>query len=133
MLVFKLFNPTASLILFNLSIIVKLLSSIFVTEVITSPTYVFINEYKTHLNNKNSILNFQTRFAHFDFYRLKNKEEFFHRGFLDVAEDVETSCFVEWPEKICLEAKTSFTGKKFVIQIRHGMGVGMRKIKVLEP
>ncbi len=89
---------------------------------IASPTYTYVNEYHT---NKRA-------FAHFDFYRLKEPNEFFAKGFNEIAEDATVSCFSEWINKISPEAQSCFSGKKYVIRIEFGVGVGMRKVKLLE-
>lgn len=60
------------------------------TDVVSSPTFSIVNEYKGQENSK---------IFHFDFYRLKNEmeaydigvEEYFYSG---------QYCLVEWPEKI---------------------------------
>jgi tRNA threonylcarbamoyladenosine biosynthesis protein TsaE len=59
-------------------------------DVINSPTFSIINEYRTRTG---------TPIYHFDFYRIKNLdeacnigcEEYFYSG---------NRCFIEWPEKI---------------------------------
>ena len=61
-----------------------------VQDVMSSPTFSIVNEYRTR--DLNTIY-------HFDFYRIKNEteaieigtEEYFYSG---------NPCFVEWPEKI---------------------------------
>ena len=65
-----------------------------------------------------------------DFYRFNNPKEFFARGFDEIAES-QMIKLVEWPEKLTPEIKKGFTGEKFVIKISHGIGVGMRKIRIL--
>jgi len=87
-----------------------------------SPTYIFLNEYKAGGKD----------FAHFDFYRLPHPDEFFARGFNEIAEHGGTSAFIEWPDKISREAHKTFSGKKFLLRIDHGTGVGMRTVKLLE-
>ena len=60
-----------------------------VEDVVTSPTFAIVNEYKV---NEESVF-------HFDFYRIKNLreaydigcEEYFYSG---------SPCFIEWPEMI---------------------------------
>ncbi|MCF7830945.1 tRNA (adenosine(37)-N6)-threonylcarbamoyltransferase complex ATPase subunit type 1 TsaE [Candidatus Gracilibacteria bacterium] len=99
----------------------ELLGLFGIEKEITSPTYIFVNEYQTDQRN----------FAHFDFYRLPRTEEFFARGFSDIAEDSSISKFVEWPDKISEQAKRGFSGKKFTIVIDYGQGAGMRKMKFL--
>jgi len=61
-----------------------------VADIVTSPTFSIINEYKT--NDNNSIF-------HFDLYRLKNINEFYDIGYEDYFFS-DSYCFIEWPEKI---------------------------------
>ena len=61
-----------------------------VLDLVNSPTYSLVNEYKT-LNNQ--------IIYHFDFYRINNLEEAFDMG----AEEYFYSgnlCLIEWPDKI---------------------------------
>ena len=61
-----------------------------VEDVVTSPTFAIVNEYKTPLGEA---------VFHFDFYRIKNLreaydigcEEYFYSG---------SPCFIEWPELV---------------------------------
>jgi len=61
-----------------------------VKDVMSSPTFSIVNEYRTHDDSK---------IYHFDFYRIRNEaeaydigsEEYFYSGNL---------CLIEWPEKI---------------------------------
>lgn len=89
---------------------------------IPSPTYIFHSEYETD----------QGQFSHFDFYRLADPQEFFARGFAEIAEDDSISKFVEWPDKISNKTQKSFSGTRFTICIEYGVGVGMRKMKLLQ-
>ncbi len=88
---------------------------------IPSPTYTLMNQYQTTTGQQ---------FAHFDFYRLTDPQDFFVRGFAETAEDPNVSCFVEWPDKIPDVARKAFSGAIFWIQIKHGLGVGMRNVKI---
>jgi tRNA threonylcarbamoyladenosine biosynthesis protein TsaE len=62
-----------------------------VEDVINSPTFAIVNEYRSEESNE--------LIYHFDFYRINNVEEaeaigtedYFYSGAL---------CFIEWPEKI---------------------------------
>ena len=101
----------------------EILRTFLITQEIPSPTYTLVNEY-TCPKKKN--------FAHFDLYRLTDPQEFFNRGLIEIAEDPEISCFVEWPERLPIITKNTFSGKHFTIQIDHGIGVGMRKIKITQ-
>ena len=111
----------------------KLLELFGVSESICSPTYGFVNQYEVSPQKSPLFVNdYPKQFAHFDFYRLEEPDDFFARGFQDIAGDDAVSCFVEWPDKMGEEARKCFTGKEFVIRLEHGIGVGMRKITVLE-
>ncbi len=123
----------------------EMLQEMGVTEEVTSPTYALVNEYQARglegervreltASNLQTLKpsNSPTSFAHFDFYRLEDPNDFFARGFTDIADDPKISCFVEWPEKISPEAKSSFSGKHYVLKVEFGIGVGMRKVTLLE-
>ena len=53
-------------------------------------------------------------------------------GTFNIAEDKNISCFVEWPDKISPLAKKSFSGRAYTIKVEFGIGVGMRKVTLLE-
>lgn len=89
------------------------------TEV-PSPTYTIVNEFNNPNNN----------FAHFDFYRLSDPNDFFARGLSEIAEDDQVSTFVEWAEKISPTARSGFAGTKYLIRIDHGGSIGQRRIRV---
>ncbi|MBT3349295.1 tRNA (adenosine(37)-N6)-threonylcarbamoyltransferase complex ATPase subunit type 1 TsaE [bacterium] len=99
----------------------EILKNFGVTEKVSSPTFIFVNEF--HAGER--------KWAHFDLYRLKNQDEFFARGFDEIAVDETVSKFVEWPERIGADVQRHFSGKHFIVQISHGVGAGMRKIKLL--
>ena len=61
-----------------------------VTDIVQSPTFSIINEYKT--GEGNSIF-------HFDFYRIKKTEEVFDIGYEEYIYS-GSYCFIEWPELI---------------------------------
>ena len=61
-----------------------------VTDIVQSPTFSIINEYKT--TGGISIF-------HFDFYRIKKLEEVFDIGYEDYIYS-GNYCFLEWPEMI---------------------------------
>lgn len=101
----------------------KLLQGFGVDQRICSPTYTYVNEY----TGKGEM-----EFAHFDFYRLADPADFYHKGFEEIASDETVSCFVEWKDKITPEMHRCFSGKVYILQIEFGVGVGMRKIKFYE-
>ena len=62
-----------------------------VTDVINSPTFAIVNEYRSETTAE--------LIYHFDFYRIQNIQEAFQIG----VEDYFNSgalCFIEWPDKI---------------------------------
>lgn len=61
-----------------------------VTDVINSPTFAIVNEYKAESGRP---------IFHFDFYRIRNIEEVFDLGYEEYI-DSDAICFIEWPELI---------------------------------
>ena len=62
-----------------------------VTDVINSPTFSIINEYRSDTTAE--------LIYHFDFYRINNIREAYNIGVEDYFES-GALCFIEWPEKI---------------------------------
>ncbi|MGL5261546.1 MAG: tRNA (adenosine(37)-N6)-threonylcarbamoyltransferase complex ATPase subunit type 1 TsaE [Bacteroides sp.] len=62
-----------------------------VTDIITSPTFAIINEYRSDTTGE--------LIYHFDFYRIKKLEEVYDMGYEDYFYSGAT-CFIEWPELI---------------------------------
>lgn len=60
------------------------------TDLVSSPTFTLVNEYKTE--NGESLY-------HIDFYRIKKSEEVFDFG-IEEYFDSGCYCFMEWPELI---------------------------------
>ena len=60
-----------------------------VQDVVTSPTFSVVNQYRNKDGNT---------LYHFDFYRIENQEELFDLG-LEEYFYSDCYCFVEWPEK----------------------------------
>tara|TARA_B100001939_G_C16819212_1_gene563598 strand:- start:129 stop:557 length:429 start_codon:yes stop_codon:yes gene_type:complete len=54
---------------------------------VTSPSFAIVNEYGK-----------DNKFYHFDFYRLKNKNELDDIGFQDYLNDFDSIFFIEWGE-----------------------------------
>ena len=61
-----------------------------VKDVINSPTFAIVNEYST--GNGRLVY-------HFDFYRIRKKEEAFDFGYEEYIYS-DAICFIEWPELI---------------------------------
>jgi tRNA threonylcarbamoyladenosine biosynthesis protein TsaE len=62
-----------------------------VKDVINSPTFAIVNEYRSETTNG--------LIYHFDFYRINNPAESIDLGLHDYFYS-GTLCFIEWPEKI---------------------------------
>jgi tRNA threonylcarbamoyladenosine biosynthesis protein TsaE len=61
-----------------------------VKDVISSPTFSIVNEYRSPIGEK---------IYHFDFYRINTESEAYDMGYEDYFYS-NAFCFVEWPEKI---------------------------------
>ena len=62
-----------------------------VEDVITSPTFSIVNEYRSETTGE--------LIYHFDFYRIKKLEEVYDMGYEDYFYS-GAICFIEWPELI---------------------------------
>lgn len=62
-----------------------------VTDVINSPTFAIVNEYRSETAGE--------LIYHFDFYRIKKIEEVYDMGYEDYFYS-GALCFIEWPELI---------------------------------
>jgi len=72
-----------------------------VEDVITSPTFAIVNEYRSETTGG--------LIYHFDFYRVKRIEEVYDMGFEDYFYS-GALCFIEWPE-LCGEVLPEDTVK----------------------
>ena len=72
-----------------------------VDDVITSPTFSIVNEYRSEQTGE--------LIYHFDFYRVKKIEEVYDMGFEDYFYS-GALCFIEWPE-LCEEVVPDDTVK----------------------
>ena len=75
-----------------------LCSALNVIDIVSSPTFSIVNEYKT--TEDSSIF-------HFDFYRTLNKAEIFDIGYEEYIFS-SSYCFIEWPEKVHALLPSSF-------------------------
>ena len=62
-----------------------------VEDVVTSPTFAVINEYRSDIAGE--------LIYHFDFYRIKQLEEVYDMGYEDYFYS-GALCFIEWPELV---------------------------------
>lgn len=62
-----------------------------VEDIITSPTFSIVNEYRSETTGE--------LIYHFDFYRIKKLEEVYDMGYEDYFYS-GAICFIEWPELI---------------------------------
>ena len=62
-----------------------------VTDVINSPTFAIVNEYRADESGE--------LVYHFDFYRIKRLEEVYDMGYEDYFYS-GALCFIEWPESV---------------------------------
>ena len=60
------------------------------TDIVSSPTFTLVNEYKTSLGES---------LFHIDFYRIRKQEEVFDFG-LEEYLTGDSYCFMEWPELV---------------------------------
>lgn len=72
------------------TLIKELCRKLGVEEIVTSPTFTIVNEYRS--GNGEPVY-------HFDFYRIKSESEAFDLGYENYLYS-GNYCFVEWPEKI---------------------------------
>ena len=75
-----------------------------VDDVITSPTFSIVNEYRSEQTGE--------LIYHFDFYRVKKIEEVYDMGFEDYFYS-GALCFIEWPE-LCEEVLPDNTVKVYI-------------------
>jgi tRNA threonylcarbamoyladenosine biosynthesis protein TsaE len=62
-----------------------------VTDIVTSPTFTYVNIYKTKDGKK---------FNHFDLYRMTDEQSFFDSGFDEYLYEKNSWSLIEWPEVI---------------------------------
>lgn len=73
------------------TLIQEILRACGVTEVVVSPTFMYMIEY-TNSRGEN--------FYHFDLYRMNKLQEFQEAGFIDYLYQPKSHAFIEWPEII---------------------------------
>jgi len=90
------------------TLIKEVCSKLGVTDIVNSPTFAIVNEYKTSEG---------LDVFHFDFYRIKSIEEVYDFGYEEYFYG-DAYCFIEWPERIesilpstVLKLSISETGK----------------------
>lgn len=73
------------------TLIQELLKQCGVDAIIQSPTFTYVSIYTAHD---------ETRYYHFDLYRLKSQQEFIDAGFADYIYEPGSVALIEWPEII---------------------------------
>ena len=73
------------------SLVKELLKQVGVEDIITSPTYSYVNRYSSQSYEN---------IYHFDLYRLNSEEEFFMNGFDEMFRAQKSLVIVEWPKVI---------------------------------
>ena len=91
-----------------------------VKDVVNSPTFIIVNEYKGMNDADNSEININ----HFDLYRLKNVNELKEIGIESYVND-NSVCLIEWAEV----ADELFKGNMKRIYFEHGGNENERVIK----
>ena len=89
-----------------------------VTDVINSPTFAIVNEYRSDSGEL---------IYHFDFYRIKKLEEVYDMGYEDYFY-CGALCFIEWPELI----EELLPGDAVKVTIQEGAD-GVRSLTVADP
>ena len=69
--------------------IIALCKELGAVDIVNSPTFTIINEYRTRTGNA---------IYHLDFFRIKSVDELFDIGFEEYLNE-DVYCFIEWPEK----------------------------------
>ncbi len=95
------------------TLIIEICKYLETEDIVSSPTFAIINEYKTKLNKP---------IYHFDFYRIKNLTEAYDLGYEDYFYSGDY-CFIEWSEKIEELLPTNF------VEVRIMENNGLRDIE----
>lgn len=66
------------------------MQAIGVTDRVTSPTFSLVNNYEAT----------DLKVYHMDMYRLKTQEEALGIGFMEMIDDPQAICIIEWPELV---------------------------------
>ncbi len=72
------------------TLIKELVRQLNVDDIVSSPTFSLVNEYRSQDGNT---------IYHFDFYRIEEETEALDMGIEDYFDD-DAWCFVEWPDKV---------------------------------
>ncbi len=72
------------------TLIKELVRQLNVDDIVSSPTFSLVNEYRSQDGNT---------IYHFDFYRIEEETEALDMGIEDYFDD-DAWCFVEWPNKV---------------------------------
>lgn len=64
----------------------------YVEDIVTSPTFTIINQYKGSIDDKDILI------YHIDLYRIKNENELDEIGFNECLTDSDSIKLIEWPQ-----------------------------------
>lgn len=78
-----------------------------VDDLVTSPTFSIINQYSASKNNHHFNI------FHIDLYRIKNQEELFEVGIIELLNDVNSILLIEWPKN----GSAFLTSYNYLVQI----------------
>jgi|SaaInlStandDraft_4_1057021.scaffolds.fasta_scaffold07618_5 tRNA threonylcarbamoyladenosine biosynthesis protein TsaE len=107
------------------TVIKELLKLCGIKEVITSPTFSYVNSYA---NNKDQM------FHHFDLYRINSQDQFMELGFDEYFYQENSWCLIEWPEVINTLLKEINTKKHvYICALEHVYGDINKRRLLLSP
>ena len=90
------------------------MQAIGVTDRVTSPTFSLVNNYEAT----------DLKVYHMDMYRLKTQEEALGIGFMEMIDDPQAICIIEWPELvmplidheyIAMHIEVDVNGRRYVV------------------
>jgi tRNA threonylcarbamoyladenosine biosynthesis protein TsaE len=90
---FQVFAFSGSLGAGKTTFIHALCDMIKVQDVVSSPTFALINEYRFNNEGTEEVI------YHMDWYRLRDADEAVDAGMEDTLDTPGAYCFIEWPEK----------------------------------
>lgn len=90
---YRIFTMTGPLGAGKTTFTKELLKQCGVTDIITSPTFGYVNTYASNVPDA-------PVFYHFDLYRMYTVDDFINAGFDELLYQSNAICLIEWPEII---------------------------------